>query len=78
MTEKLVWIVDDDDSIAWVLEKAFENQVDRLERYPSVEAALLAFEDRTPDVIFTDVRMSGMTGFEFIEELRKRRCSAPV
>ncbi len=69
-----VWIVDDDRSIRWVLEKALERQNIPNRSFESADEAMgaLATNDVHPAVVLTDVRMPGMDGFEFLEELSKR------
>ncbi len=78
MSAKTVWVVDDDESIAWVLQKAFEGEGHRVNCYGSGETALENLDMLQPDVVFADIRMSGMTGFELIKELRAVGCSVPV
>ncbi len=73
-----VWIVDDDKSIRWVLERAlikeqlepvtFENARDLLQRLGS---------DR-PDVIISDIRMPGLDGLALLEEIKLRTPDVPV
>ena len=77
-----VWIVDDDRSIRWVLEKALERQNIPNRSFESADEAMVELNkiqqgssinnsDR-PCVVVTDVRMPGMDGFEFLEELSKQ------
>jgi len=73
-----VWIVDDDKSIRWVLERAlikeqlepvtFENARDLLQRLGT---------DR-PDVIISDIRMPGLDGLALLEEIKLRTPDVPV
>ena len=73
-----VWIVDDDQSIRWVLERAlikeqlepisFENAQDLLQRLGT---------DR-PDVIISDIRMPGLDGLALLEEIKHKTPDVPV
>ncbi|MEM7220338.1 MAG: nitrogen regulation protein NR(I) [Pseudomonadota bacterium] len=73
----LVWIVDDDRSIRWVLERALERQSIPCRSFPSAEDAMQALATQRPAVVLTDVRMPGMDGFEFLRELEERE-TCPV
>ena len=65
-----VWVVDDDQSVRWVLEKALK-QADMVTRsFERAEHLLEAIADDQPDVLITDVRMPGMSGIALLERLR--------
>ena len=79
MSDKIhVWVVDDDRSIRWVLEKALER----------VDMVVTSFEDGTslqnrlqqgqPDVIITDIRMPGINGLELLDRIRELHPNLPV
>ncbi len=73
-----VWIVDDDQSVRWVLEKAL-NQADMQTRsFERAEHLLEAIDDAEPDVLITDVRMPGMSGIALLERLRNSRPELPI
>ena len=76
-----VWIVDDDDSVRWVLEKALQRAGMQVRGFgapaPALEA-LGANGDAMPDVLITDIRMPGMNGLEFAGRLEKLGISLPV
>jgi two-component system, NtrC family, nitrogen regulation response regulator GlnG len=75
---KPVWIIDDDRSIRWVFEKALarENLSHRI--FDSAEAALRALDRETPGAILSDIRMPGMSGLEFMEQLKAEHPRLPV
>ena len=76
-----VWVVDDDASIAWVLEKALTREGYAVERFESAQAMLAAFErrpDSGPDVVLSDIRMEGMGGFELVDTLHDVAKGLPV
>jgi len=73
-----VWVVDDDQSVRWVLEKAL-NQADMQARsFERAEHLLAALDDDTPDVLITDVRMPGMSGLALLERLRNDCPELPI
>lgn len=79
MNRNRVWIVDDDQSIRWVLERAFQRADIDFESFESANDALDALQNhaRSPDAIISDVRMQGLSGLELLAELRDNRQTAP-
>lgn len=75
---KAVWIVDDDQSIRWVLEKALSREAFPYRSFASAQEALDALESDTPQVLLTDIRMSGTTGLELLEQVKQRWPALPV
>ena len=75
---RLVWLVDDDRSIRFVLEKALSGAGFLTESFDAAEPALRALAVRRPDLVFTDVRMPGMDGMVFLEKLGERAATVPV
>ena len=76
-----VWVVDDDASIAWVLEKALTREGYAVARFESAGAMLAAIErrpDSGPDVVLSDIRMEGMGGFELVDTLHDVAKGLPV
>ena len=53
-----VWIVDDDASIRWVLEKLSSGRIFR-ELFSAVDDVLAALEKNQPNVLVSDIRMPG-------------------
>ena len=73
-----VWVIDDDESVRWVLEQAFK-QAGMLPRsFESGAAFFAALDGSTPDVIITDIRMPDMTGLELIERLNATAANIPA
>jgi len=73
-----VWIVDDDPSLRWVLEKAL-NQADlETTSFERAELLLDALDDAEPDVLLTDIRMPGMDGLTLLDRLTSRHPDLPV
>ncbi|GMU43115.1 MAG: nitrogen regulation protein NR(I) [Xanthomonadales bacterium PRO6] len=75
---RTVWLVDDDRSIRFVLEKALAGAGFTVESFDAAETALRTLLSRTPDLVFTDVRMPGMDGMAFMDRLRQRAAGVPV
>jgi two-component system, NtrC family, nitrogen regulation response regulator GlnG len=65
----VVWIVDDDSSIRWVLEKALQGEGIETRSFDRAGELLEAFGERQPDVLVTDIRMPGMDGIEMMGHL---------
>ncbi|MDX1500622.1 MAG: nitrogen regulation protein NR(I) [Woeseiaceae bacterium] len=73
-----VWVVDDDQSVRWVLEKALRQAEMRPRSFERAEHLLEAIERKTPDVLITDVRMPGMSGIALLERLRDTSPDLPI
>ena len=65
-----VWLVDDDASIRWVLERALRSGGMTPRAFESAEPALIALRSEVPDVLLTDIRMQGRSGLELLEQIR--------
>lgn len=74
----VVWIVDDDASIRWVLETALEDKPYALKVFDSPLLALKSFEQAPPTVIISDVRMPDMDGLTFMEAIHEKDKNIPV
>ncbi len=73
-----VWIVDDDASIRWVLERALKQAGMTPTAFEDADSALAALRRGEPDVLVTDVRMPGKSGLDLLDEVRTRRPKLPV
>lgn len=80
-----VWIVDDDDSLRWVLEKTFlqagMNAIPFEDAYHALEAIdelIAGTSDKMPDVILSDIRMPGMDGLAFLTKVHEWHADIPV
>ena len=74
-----VWIVDDDRSIRWVLEKALARESIPYEAYSSAQEALDAMDGGgQPQVLVSDIRMPGESGLTLLEKVKARHPSLPV
>ena len=75
---KPIWVVDDDRSIRWVLEKALERAGLPCVSFASAQEALEALERDTPRVLISDIRMPGSSGLELLRIVKARHPAVPV
>lgn len=73
-----IWIVDDDKSIRWVLEKALQHAGIKTTSFESVKAVFEALTHKQPNVIISDIRMPGNTGFDLLEHIKQNHSHIPV
>ena len=73
-----VWIVDDDQSVRWVLEKALRQAEVETRSFERAEHMPEAIEHTEPDVLLTDVRMPGMDGISLMNRLNDSHPAMPV
>lgn len=73
-----VWLVDDDQSVRWVLEQALAQAGMRPRSFAGAEDFLAALARRSPDVVVTDVRMPGTDGLALLERLGDTHPGLPV
>jgi two-component system nitrogen regulation response regulator GlnG len=79
MTKPLdVWVVDDDASIRWVLERALRQGGLAPRSFEHADSALAALAAGRPDVLLTDVRMPGTQGMRLLEIARRDHPGLPV
>ena len=78
MTEGMVWVVDDDRSIRFVLRKALERAGIPSRAFERAEDVLEALREERPDVLVSDIRMPGMDGTSLLEEVKRRQPTLPV
>ena len=75
---KPVWIIDDDRSIRWVLEKALAREDIEFMSFASADEAVQALTQDTPQIVISDIRMPGSSGLELLQTLRERYPNLPV
>ncbi len=73
-----VWIIDDDPSIRWVLEKALGNAQIPARSFADADAALHALAREQPGAMITDLRMPGLDGLAFLREVQAQWPRLPV
>jgi two-component system nitrogen regulation response regulator GlnG len=75
---KPVWIVDDDRSIRWVIEKALSREGIAFNSFSSAQEALDALSGGAPEVLVSDIRMPGLSGLELLQAVKQRHPAVPV
>nr|WP_144828976.1 nitrogen regulation protein NR(I) [Cupriavidus gilardii] len=75
---KPIWIVDDDQSIRWVLEKALARESLLSRSFTNVRDVLAALEDDEPQVLISDIRMPGGSGLDLLQAIKARHPGLPV
>ena len=73
-----VWVVDDDPSIRWVLEKALQQADIAVRSFDSANNVLDALKRAQPEVILSDIRMPGLSGLELLDAIGSRAPEVPV
>jgi two-component system, NtrC family, nitrogen regulation response regulator GlnG len=75
---KPVWIIDDDRSIRWVLEKALAREDIEFKSFASADEAMLALTQGAPQMVISDIRMPGSSGLDLLQNLREKYPGLPV
>lgn len=78
MTAQTVWVVDDDRSIRWVLEKALSSANIPHAVFESADDVRKALERSSPTVVMTDIRMPGEDGLSLLDHLHSVSPKLPV
>ncbi len=77
-----IWIIDDDQSMRWVLEKTLSNDGYQVTAFESGSVALANFKRTEPEarprLIITDVRMPGINGFELLKQIKNISPQTPI
>ena len=75
---KAVWIVDDDRSIRWVLEKALAREGIPFKTFSSAYEVMQALSVSQPQVLVSDIRMPGESGLALLSKVKERYPHIPV
>lgn len=73
-----VWIVDDDRSIRWVLEKTLEQEGIEAKLFDNAENLVQLLDTEQPSVIISDIRMPKMDGLALLTKLQADYPYLPV
>ena len=75
---KPIWIVDDDQSIRFVLEKALAREDLAVRSFTNPRDVLLALADGAPQVLVSDIRMPGGSGIDLLTKVKEKFPALPV
>ena len=75
---KKIWILDDDKSIRWVLQKALEKNNFSVMAFGNTNEAINQFNHDNPDLIVSDIKMPGESGLQFLEKVKGKFPNIPV
>ena len=77
-SNKKIWILDDDKSIRWVLQKALEKNNYNVMAFGNTNEAINQFNHDMPDLIVSDIKMPGESGLQFLEKVKEKFPKIPV
>jgi len=77
-TRKKIWVLDDDKSIRWVLQKALEKNNYNVLAFGNTNEAINHFNHDMPDLIVSDIKMPGESGLQFLEKVKGKFPDIPV
>lgn len=78
MTTEQIWIVDDDSSIRWVLEKAFNKANISAASFDSAKDLLIALDHAQPEIIISDIKMPDIDGMTLLNQINAEYPNIPV
>jgi two-component system nitrogen regulation response regulator GlnG len=73
-----IWVVDDDESIRWVLERGLSENGIEVETFDSANKVLKKLETENPSLILTDIKMPGKSGIDLLDEVKELRPEIPI
>ena len=73
-----IWVVDDDESIRWVLERGLSENGIEVETFDSANKVIKKLETENPSLILTDIKMPGKSGIDLLDEVKELRPEIPI
>lgn len=73
-----VWVIDDDRSIRWVLERALNKADMDVTSFSNGVGIMESLQRELPDVIISDVRMPGIDGLDLLRQVTSAHPDLPV
>ncbi|KPK13541.1 MAG: nitrogen regulation protein NR(I) [Betaproteobacteria bacterium SG8_41] len=77
-SQDIIWVIDDDRSIRWVLEKALAQAGFSVRSFESGEEIVDLLDRQQPDVILSDIRMPGVSGLDLLASISTKAPHIPV
>lgn len=78
MDDRSIWIIDDDQSIRFVLERSLQSAQFNVRSFERADLALEALQESEPRVLVSDVRMPGTSGMDFLSHVQKTYSHIPT
>lgn len=80
MSDEYVWVIDDDQSIRWVLEKTLKQAGMQVNVFESADEALDTMRSNAlaPDAVISDIRMPGSDGLSLLNQMKRSHPDLPV
>ncbi len=75
---KPIWVVDDDQSIRFVLEKALQREQFSVRTFSNPRDVMKALDDDAPQVLVSDIRMPGGSGIDLLAQVKNKHPGLPV
>jgi len=76
--QDIIWVIDDDDSIRFVLQRALEKENMKVESFSSANEIVDLLDRKRPEAIVTDIRMPGISGLELLTAINEKAPEIPV
>lgn len=73
-----IWVVDDDRTIRWVLERALKRANIEVTSFDSATDVMKALRRESPSALISDIRMPGMDGLLLLERVKHEYPDLPV
>lgn len=73
-----IWVVDDDKSIRWVMERALGKADMTVTSFSDARSLLTQLKRDKPDIVISDIRMPGIDGLELLDQLHRDKPEMPV
>ena len=78
MNKGIIWVVDDDDSIRWVLDKTLTSVGLTCQSFADAESVIEALQHNQPDVLVSDIRMPNIDGLTLLKRVQETHPYIPV